>query len=713
MTLLYASTFTDALGRLSAPEQKQAKLTAFDLQMDPRGNGLQMHRIEKSPGFWSVRVSGDIRIILYKQADTTLLAYVDHHDAAYRWAERRRVAPHERTGAMQFIVVPEVGESISAAMMDGPSSSAPIPGGLAETLVRGEAAAVPHAKGRIQAEPRPFRALSDDQLLDVGVPRMWLNAVRQAYQTDVEDLFDSLPAEAAEALLDFLTGGRLEDHVAPQPLPSADPFAHPDAKRRFRVVENLEELKAALDQPFEKWAVFLHPAQRVLVERAWSGPARIGGSAGTGKTIVALHRAAWLATSRGAKVLLTTFSKPLAAALAKKRDILALAQPEIGNLITVAALDQAAFDIYARLFGQPTMASASQVRAAIKAAQDAGLGTNFTPEFLFEEWDELVDAWNVTEGGAYAQIPRLGRRTRLGPVQREAAWQVFTFVQQRLAERNVTTWAQLYARLAEWLIAKDGKLPFSYVVVDEAQDLSVAQARFLAAVGRQDREAIFFAGDQGQRIFHLPFSWLSLGIDIRGRSQSLKVNYRTSHQIRTTADRLLPSTIVDVDGVEEGRKGTVSVFDGPDPKIILVQDEGEEIERVTGYLKSCLDEGMQASDLAILVRSKRQLSRARSAAEAAGLDYDGTNGITITTMHEAKGLEFRGVAVMACDDDVIPDGERIAAIGDMAEMEAVYETERHLLYVACTRPRDRLLVTAIEPGSEFLEDLRDLTKLPA
>jgi len=711
--LYFANSFTDALTKLSSQEQKQAKLTAFDLQMDPRGNGSQLHRIEKAPGFWSIRVSGDIRIILFKNAETTLLAYVDHHDAAYRWAERRRVAPHERTGAMQFVVVPEVDDVIpmetAVAIIGGSTYRWPIPGGLSEPLGNDEIGA--HVQGRIPAQPHPFKPLSDNQLLDVGVPREWLDRVRQAYQTDVEDLFDNLPGEAAEALLDFLTGGRLEDHIAPRLQPGADPFAHPDAQRRFRVVENLEELKAALDQPFEKWAVFLHPAQRALVERTWSGPARISGSAGTGKTIVALHRAAFLAKSRGTGVLLTTFSKPLAAALAKKRDILAQSEPELRDLVTVAALDQAAFEIYTRQFGQPTMATASQVRAAIKAAQDASLGNSFTPQFLFEEWGELVDAWNVTEASAYASIPRLGRRTRLGPVQRESAWQVFTFVQKRLAERNVTTWSQLYARLAEWLSEKNGRLLFSHVVVDEAQDLSVAQSRFLAAIGKLDKEAIFFTGDQGQRIFHLPFSWISLGIDIRGRGHSLKVNYRTSHQIRSTADRLLPSVIVDVDGVEESRRGTVSVFDGPDPQIILAADEGEEIELVANYLRTCLAEGMEPRDLAILVRSQRQFSRARSAANAAGLDYEGANGITITAMHDAKGLEFRGVAVMACDDDVIPDGGRIAAIGDMAEMEAVFESERHLLYVACTRPRDRLIVTAIEPGSEFLVDLCHRTTL--
>jgi len=679
MALLYASTFTDALAKLNGAEQKQVKLTAFDLQMDLRGNGLQMHRIEKSPGFWSARVSGDIRIILYKEDETTLLAYVDHHDAAYRWAERKRLVTHERTGAMQFVEVP---------------------------VIVAEAPEVVVTPAPVAAPRLLFAALSDDQMLDVGVPRDWLEIARATPEGELFNLLEKLPAEAAEALLDYATGGLLENHIA-RKVEGANPFTHPDAQRRFRVVENLEELKAALDQPFEKWAVFLHPAQRDLVEREWSGPVRISGSAGTGKTIVALHRAAYLAKARGRKVLLTTFSAPLAQALAKKRDILAEADSKLQEQLTVSTLDQVVLDLYAAQFGSPKVADKENVRTAIKTAQSQGLGKSLTPEFLLEEWDELVDAWNVASGEAYARIPRLGRRTRLGASQREAAWSVFSFVQRHLAENQLLTWAQLYARLGEWTAAGEGRFPYAHVVVDEAQDLSVAQARFLASIGWQGKETLYFTGDQGQRIFHLPFSWSSLGIDIRGRSQSLKVNYRTSHQIRSAADRLLPAALVDVDGIEEGRRGTVSVFNGPEPLIVLARDETEEATKVGAYLASCLADGMVPSDLAILVRSHGQLSRARAAADKAGAESAPTPGIKIASMHDAKGLEFRAVAVMACDDDIIPDGERIASIGDQAELEAVYESERHLLYVACTRPRDRLMISAIKPGSEFLGDLVD------
>ena len=679
MTLLYASTFTKALDRLSAAEQKQVKITAFDLAQDESGNGLQLHRVEASEGFWTARVSQDVRLVLHKDGDNTLLAWVGHHNDAYHWAERRKLVPHERTGAMQLVEIVERTE---------------------ERLVYIERVGGAVLEAAPIAVHCPFAALSDDDLLDVGVPRDWLGVVRDADEASVDGLFAALPDEAAEALLDFATGGRLQDHIAVQALAGADPFTHPDALRRFRAVDGIEELKAALDAPFAQWAVFLHPAQRAPVTRDWSGPARVSGSAGTGKTIVALHRAVHLAGRADARVLLTTFSKPLAASLLTKADLMTEATPDVRARLAVRAIDQAAYDLYARAFGQPNIATPSQIRAAIKAATEAGLGEAHSAAFLYEEWDELVDAWGLHDRQAYAEVPRIGRRTRLGPKQRESAWGVFAFVHERLSERGVMTIADIYGRLTEW-VDGGGAVPFSHIVIDEAQDLSVAQARFLAAVGRTGRpNALFFTGDLGQRIFHLPFSWAKLGLNVRGRAQVLKVCYRTSHQIRRVADRLLAPEIIDQDGIEESRRGTVSVFDGPDPDVHLFDNERDEIDVVAGWLNARIDEGTKPDELAILIRGQNQLSRARAAAKAAD------TAIHIVTMHDAKGLEFCAVAVMALDEDVLPDPERLADIGDMADLEAVQDTERHLLYVAATRARDRLMLSGIKPGSEFLDDVR-------
>ena len=238
--------------------------------------------------------------------------------------------------------------------------------------------------------------------------------------------------------------------------------------------------------------------------------------------------------------------------------------------------------------------------------------------------------------------------------------------------------------------------------------------RFLAALGGQRLNSLFFAGDLGQRIFQTPFSWKALGVDIRGRSRTLHINYRTSHQIRMQADRLLGPEVSDVDGNTEERRGTVSVFNGPTPDIQILDNVKEECKVVSDWLTDRTSEGVLPHEIGVFVRSDKELDRAREAVENAVLSFkvldehlETTSGyVSICTMHLAKGLEFRAVVVMACDDEVIPLQERIETVVDDSDLEEVYNTERHLLYVACTRARDHLLVTSVDPASEFLDDLR-------
>jgi superfamily I DNA/RNA helicase len=172
--------------------------------------------------------------------------------------------------------------------------------------------------------------------------------------------------------------------------------------------------------------------------------------------------------------------------------------------------------------------------------------------------------------------------------------------------------------------------------------------------------------------------------------------------------------VTDVDGNGEDRTDTVSVFNGPPPTIRVLASEGEEIKTVGNWLAQLTKSGLLPHECGIFVRSSAQLDRARAAATEAGMPFkvldervDTTGGhISVSTMHLAKGLEFRAVAVMACDDEIIPLQERIETVGDDADLRDVYDTERHLWYVACTRARDHLLVTSVEPESEFLDDLR-------
>ena len=689
MDFRIADTFTDSLARLTGDEQKAAKTTAFDLQVNPASPGLSFHKLDKAKdkNFWSVQVNADIRLIVHKTQGSLLLCYVDHHDKAYDWAERRRLETHPKTGAAQLV---EIRETVKEVVVP--------------VYVQAEMPAPP--------KPRLFADNPDEELLGYGVPAEWLNDVRQANEDSLLLLADRLPGEAAEALLELATGGK--PRVVQPATPVTNPFDHPDAQRRFRVMTNVEELQRALDFPWEKWTVFLHPEQRQWVERDYTGPARVSGSAGTGKTIVALHRAAHLArTHPDARVLLTTFSDTLANALHTKLKRLVGSEPRLAERIDVHSLNALGLRLYKSHCGPANLASREVVRELLGEASKAVGGHKFSLHFLLTEWEHVVDAWQLETWESYRDVARLGRKTRLLEAQRTILWSIFERVRSGLKERNLTTHAGLFTALASAL-AKSKHPPFDFAVVDEAQDIGVSHLRFFAALGADRSNALFFAGDLGQRIFQQPFSWKSLGVDIRGRSRNLRINYRTSHQIRQQADRLLGPEVTDVDGNIENRSDTVSVFNGPLPVIRVFPTKNEEIKSVGTWLADQSKAGVLPHEFGVFVRSAGQLDRAQAAVKESGLPFkildehvETTSGhVSISTMHLAKGLEFRAVAVMACDDEIIPLQERIETVGDDADLQEVYDTERHLLYVACTRARDHLLVTSVEPASEFLDDLR-------
>ena len=705
MDFRISDTFTDSLARLTGDEQKAVKTTAFDLQIDPASPGLSFHKLDKAKdkNFWSVRVSADIRLIVHKTPGSMLLCYVDHHDKAYEWAERRRLETHPKTGAAQLV---EIRETVKEVVV-------PI-------YVQAELPAAPKttAPKNVLFANRP-----DDELLGYGVPLEWLTDVRQATEDTLLALTDHLPSEAAEALLELATGGRPTVHywVASQTPALATvsenmgaPFDHPDAQRRFRIMTNVDELQRALDYPWEKWTIFLHPEQREWVERDFTGPARVSGSAGTGKTIVALHRAVHLArTNPDARVLLTTFSEALAHALHTKLKRLVGNEPRLAERIDVYSINSIGLRLYKAHLGEITIISRDELRELILNASEAVDDHKFSLHFLLTEWEQVVDAWQLDTWEAYRDVARLGRKTRLSEAQRRALWSIFERVLGLLKERGLMTQPAMFTTLTS-ILTKSKNPPFDYAVVDEAQDVSVSQLRFLAALSKGRPNALFLAGDLGQRIFQQPFSWKSLGVDVRGRSRNLRINYRTSHQIRQQADRLLGPEILDVDGNRENRNDTISVFNGPPPIIRVCTSEIKERKFIGAWLAEQSNAGILAHEFGIFVRSAEQLDRAQAAVKEAGIPckildehVETTSGyVSICTMHLAKGLEFRAVVVMACDDEVIPLQERIETVADESDLEEVYNTERHLLYVACTRARDYLLVTSSTPPSEFLDDLR-------
>jgi mRNA-degrading endonuclease RelE of RelBE toxin-antitoxin system len=700
MEFRIADTFQQSLERLTGENQRAAKTAAFDLQTNPATPGLQVHRIDrtKDKNFWSARVNRDIRLIFHRIESSLLLCYVDHHDDAYEWAYRRRLETHPVTGAAQLVEIRETVREIE------------IPHYVPKP-VQAEPSAPSAAP--LDAEPlRPLTGFQPAELLSYGVPEEWLADLLVATEDQILELVEHLPAEAAEAMLELATGSK---PAKPQVVPpdQGDPFQHPDAQRRFRTLVNAEELARALDYPWERWIVFLHPAQRDWVEREFNGPTKVQGSAGTGKTVVALHRVVHLArTEPDSRLLLTTFSEPLAALLQDKLNRLIADQPSLAERIDVLSMSQFGERIHAAQIGKPNLIPDPDLDQLLIDHAPGEISSRYGERFTIEEFREIVDAFHLRDWEAYRDVRRLGRKSRLAEPKRWLLWQSFEAVLQELERRGQITRHQLFHRAAERLLLNAAS-PYQHIVVDECQDITAGQLRLIAAIGGTRRNGLFFAGDLGQRIFQQPFSWTHYGVDIRGRSRTLKINYRTSHQIREHADQLLDPEGRDLDGNVQDRRGAVSVFNGPEPLIVQSDDPDAEIERVAAWLKEIISKGLIPREIGVFVRSDAELPRAQAALELAEIPFErltsssvrlGTKA-SLSTMHLAKGLEFRAVVVMACDEDVIPSPSRIEAITDDSDLDEVYATERHLLYVACTRARDHLLISSGGIGSEFLEDM--------
>ncbi|WGS18959.1 UvrD-helicase domain-containing protein [Bradyrhizobium sp. ISRA463] len=627
-----ANTFHRSLDRLTNAEQMATKTVVFDYMADPSRPGLSAHRIDRArdKGFWTIRVNRDLRIVVYKQHQKSVFCYVAHHDDAYSWAARRRFEVHPVTGAAQIIELVEV--------------------------VREEVRTVAREATRASVLANE----DQDYLLSLGVPATYLELVQQVDEDGLLELLPRLPEEAQEALMAIATGERPEPRPVIQTSAEADPFTHPDALRRFWVASDEQMVAQALEKPWAEWLVFLHPSQRAAVEKNVIGPARISGSAGTGKSVVAMHRAAHLAReTQSGRILLTTFSKVLSARLSEGMDTLLGFSSEVRQKVEVIHLHAYAHSHASRL--KPlAIADDRAIDDLIEQARH-DLDATITNEFLRAEWDAVVDYWGIRSFDEYKGIARTGRGAAISVGLRRRLWDVFERVQRQLAAKELHTFGEVCDRLRQ-RIEEDGARPFTHVVVDEAQDLGPRELRLVAALAPPGPRSLTFAGDVGQRIFRWPFSWLSAGIDVRGRSHRLKVNYRTTTEIRQFSDRLLPARLTEVDGEAEER-GVVSLLSGPKPDLKGSTDLAGEVQILANWLSGLRERGIAPSEIAIFARTRRVLQeRAAPALKRADMSsiwlvpdktHEGGN-VVLGTLHSAKGLEFRAVAIVACDDPKCP-----------------------------------------------------------
>jgi superfamily I DNA/RNA helicase len=683
------------------PRKQQHKVDEFlkKFRQDPRLPGINLERINgaQDDHLYSIRIDQDYRGIVHKPdtGSTYILMLVDHHDEAYNWARRRRVSVHPETGCLQVL-------DIDAA----------------------ESAAV--ATGSTPEKSRLFRKLKEKHLLQFGVPEEFLPRVRGlASVEDLEKLRGSLPAEAMECLEMFLADIELEEilrDVACGPADSVDTgdfdaaLEKDGSKRYFYVVDDEEELSRMLAAPLEKWRVFLHPAQRRLVERDWNGPVRVLGGAGTGKTVVAMHRARWLAMNRftrpGDRVLLTTFTKNLAADI--RENLKSITPAEAMARIEVTNLDDWAWNFLKRNGFRYTMA----IRKRTRELWDTALTLSpdgLEKSFFMEEWDRVILPQGLDTLKEYMTCSRTGRGTRLSRKQRVDIWPVFEEFRRLLDENGLREPADAMRDARNTLAANPGILPYRAVVVDEGQDMGpqeLALIRQLALVGGDDTNSIFIVGDSHQRIYGRHAALGQAGIDIRGRGRKLRLNYRTTEETRNWAVRLLEGLAFDdLDAGRDDQKGYRSLLHGPSPEVHVFTSFDDEISFIVDRLVPLLSQPGEISSVCITARVVTLLDQYAAELSRRGIatcsvtkdkrEDRSLPGVRLATLHRVKGLEFDVMIVAGVNRGVIPLPAAIEGSDEITRAEG-QKSERALLYVAVTRARKQVLITAVEPVSAFL-----------
>ncbi len=555
--------------------------------------------------------------------------------------------------------------------------------------------------------PRLFAQRTDEYLLSLGVPPDYLPVLREVSSDDeLLALVEHLPVDVGERIVAVAAG----ELVVPPPAiaPTAPLRDAAGASPQFYVLSDPDGLAAALAAPLDRWLAFLHPSQHSLVALEPRGPVKVTGSAGTGKTVVALHRARHLATS-GRRVLFTSFVTTLCDNL--QRALARLCEPSDLERVTVSPIHRLALRFVTSVEPGTSPADDRQVEDAISAAA-LRLAPDVDRRFLIGEWDAVVAPLGISTFAEYRAARRSGRGRPLSVADRKHLWTVYEAALAELGERRQLPFRHLCRRAEALLDSGAIASPFDAVMVDEIQDLRPAELRLVRALAARTPGGLMLFGDPGQRIYAGGFSLSALGIDIRGRSHVLRVNYRTTAEIRRAADRLLGREQDDLDGGREGRAAAQSLLRGPEPTLAGFVDRSAENADAVAWIQARLSEGLEAQEVACFARTNASVKALATALESARLrvqllEEGGANadGLQLGTMHRAKGLEFKAVLVVDASEGCLPSKGALRASDDPADREAALERERQLLYVAMTRARDLLRVTWSKTPSPFLRPL--------
>ena len=688
-----SSDFLTAFAKL--PRQIQGKVTEFvnKFRNNPTSPGINYEKINSGVDqkIYSVRIDDTYRGIVVRQQETGvyLLLWVDHHDEAYQWALRKRCEVNPKTGAIQVFDVQTITE-----------------------------------KSVEQGKNSLFADAKDEDLLTLGVPEVQLLFIRNL--TSKEEFYQaaaSIPHDAFENLSWLAEGFPMDevlqlatvDHSGGEngeDLSAA--LDEPSTLKSFVVVDGEDELRRIMAEPLEKWRVFLHPTQRKIVRKEYSGPARVLGGAGTGKTVVAMHRAKALASQCEGKqrILMTTFTANLAADI--RENLRKICTVEELRRIEVIHLD-AWVNQFMREAGFSSQIGYDDEISPLweKAILLAGQELPFEQSFYEEEWNRVVIAQEALSLEKYVKTTRNGRGTRLDRKKRMQIWKVFECYQNLMKENQVRDINTAMYECTKLLESSSRKPTYVSIIVDEGQDFSDNAYRLIRALaGEEHKNDIFIVGDSHQRIYRNRPTLSKCGINVRGRSSILKINYRTTEEIRKAAFALLNGLSFDDldDDVDLGDK-CQSLTHGEKPIVKNFADANREFEFILQEIKKLRDSGVALTDICIVARTKKLVDDYIALLTKFGIrayaikrnkvDDRSFEGLRVATMHRVKGLEFKYVFIAAVNNRIIPLPSAINRTDTVSEAESL-TSEKCLLYVAMTRAQKGVYITSYGRQSDFL-----------
>lgn len=655
-----------------------------------------------------IQIGDDFNVVIRRDEGIHLLLWLGSLSDAQLWAEKHKCEVNEQTGTLQIYQVASPSEA-------------------ADSQIKHEPPAEDTAKSI-------FEALSDEDLLEIGLPRSALSAVRSIRSVaELEAMQNNLPENVYEALTWFTQG---EDW---KQIKEAYAEAYSDDNAlvptsigkldsgKFRIITCDEELRSVMDKPLAQWRVFLHPMQRQIVDKAWRGAVLITGGAGTGKTIAALHRARHLVRlpdwKEGERLLFTTFTKNLALDLEQllrqicTREEMQRIQVQNIDAWLATFIRQHGADkkiVYPGKKGDVFENCWSLAWAGFQ--QPSGL--NRPENFYRRELEEVVLPLHCMTARDYILADRKGRGTALSRVQRKAIWPLFEDMRLQLQLHDAMTVedAALFAVKEIEKNAPNGL--YRAVIADEVQDFKPDMLKLLRALTPDLKQLktplegdLFLVGDPHQRIYGKPVAFSACGIEVRGRSRKLRLNYRTTDEIRKVADAIYAGVSVDdMDGNLAQPVGYAALKHGAVPEKYLANSFSEEIEWIASRINALRDcEGYAAQDMCVVVRTNDLALQYARALQANGVavhlvsrnraDAPDVEGVRVATMHRVKGLEFKVVFVSGMEQGCFP----LRTEADEAiDRKMHLQQEKALLYVAASRASNLLFFTASAQWSELM-----------